>query len=197
MHGLDQNKELTTTHVANLLGLSVTSIQKMIDDGKIKAWKTKGGHRRIHVRDIVKFLKHDPTFRPINALRHYIPAIYILCKDCELLGHLKEQLIQKPLLLHVFLFQEPAELLSKMRESTPSYLVIEQHDAPHEIEQLLRGIDKIAESGPQKIVAFVFNEQANQYADLHFKNLNFRTVPQPLNFDLLHAMLVISASFTH
>ncbi|HJV84133.1 MAG TPA: excisionase family DNA-binding protein [Noviherbaspirillum sp.] len=37
----------TTQEAAKLLGISVTSVQQLVEAGAIKAWKTKGGHRRI------------------------------------------------------------------------------------------------------------------------------------------------------
>jgi excisionase family DNA binding protein len=37
----------TTQEAARLLGISVTSVQQLVEAGVIDAWKTKGGHRRI------------------------------------------------------------------------------------------------------------------------------------------------------
>ncbi|MDN2710447.1 response regulator [Janthinobacterium sp. SUN118] len=37
----------TTQKAAELLGISVTSVQQLVEAGVIEAWKTKGGHRRI------------------------------------------------------------------------------------------------------------------------------------------------------
>lgn len=37
----------TTQEAARLLGISVTSVQQLVESGEIEAWKTKGGHRRI------------------------------------------------------------------------------------------------------------------------------------------------------
>jgi excisionase family DNA binding protein len=39
--------DYTTLEVARLLGMSVRSIQMMVDRGDLDAWKTPGGHRRI------------------------------------------------------------------------------------------------------------------------------------------------------
>ena len=38
---------LTTQQAAKALGLSVSSVQKMVISGELKAWTTPGGHRRI------------------------------------------------------------------------------------------------------------------------------------------------------
>lgn len=39
--------EYTTLQVARRLGISVRSVQLMVDRGELEAWKTSGGHRRI------------------------------------------------------------------------------------------------------------------------------------------------------
>jgi excisionase family DNA binding protein len=40
-------EDFTTVEVARLLGMSVRSVQLMVDRGELEAWKTSGGHRRI------------------------------------------------------------------------------------------------------------------------------------------------------
>lgn len=37
----------TTQQVANMLGISVTYVQQLVEAGALEAWKTRGGHRRI------------------------------------------------------------------------------------------------------------------------------------------------------
>lgn len=39
--------DFTTREVARVLGMSVRSVQLMVDRGELEAWKTAGGHRRI------------------------------------------------------------------------------------------------------------------------------------------------------
>jgi excisionase family DNA binding protein len=46
--GKDMSGEVCTTQqAASLLGMSVTSVQHLVESGEIEAWKTRGGHRRI------------------------------------------------------------------------------------------------------------------------------------------------------
>lgn len=37
----------TTKQAAQILGISVTTVQQLVESGEIQAWKTRGGHRRI------------------------------------------------------------------------------------------------------------------------------------------------------
>jgi len=50
----------TTQEAAQLLGISVTSVQQLVESGAIEAWKTKGGHRRIPL-DAVMAYKTAPS----------------------------------------------------------------------------------------------------------------------------------------
>lgn len=51
--GSKLREDFTTLEVARLLGVSVRSVQLMVDRGELEAWKTSGGHRRI-ARDSVE-----------------------------------------------------------------------------------------------------------------------------------------------
>ena len=45
----------TTQQAAEILGISVTSVQQLVETGAIEAWKTKGGHRRIPLTAVQSF----------------------------------------------------------------------------------------------------------------------------------------------
>lgn len=54
----------TTQQAAKLLGLSITSIQQLVESGVLDAWKTKGGHRRIPLASIQAYKD-----APVNELK--------------------------------------------------------------------------------------------------------------------------------
>lgn len=45
-----------TTYAAKLLGLSVATVQALVESGEIEAWKTRGGHRRISIASVNRYL---------------------------------------------------------------------------------------------------------------------------------------------
>ena len=49
-------KYLTTRQVAEVTLLSLGTIQKMVDDGVFKSWRTSGGHRRILASSVKTYL---------------------------------------------------------------------------------------------------------------------------------------------
>jgi excisionase family DNA binding protein len=51
------NRKLTTSQTARLLGVSDQTIANWIDQGRLQAGRTPGGHRRVEADDLVEFLK--------------------------------------------------------------------------------------------------------------------------------------------
>lgn len=45
-----------TSYAAKMLGLSVATVQSLVEKGEIEAWKTLGGHRRIALKSIHSYL---------------------------------------------------------------------------------------------------------------------------------------------
>ena len=47
-----KSQVLSTTEAAQLLGVSNTTVQIMVERGDLQAWKTRGGHRRISLESL-------------------------------------------------------------------------------------------------------------------------------------------------
>ncbi len=47
----------STAHLARRLGVSVPTVQRWVDLGHVKAWKTVGGHRRIDAESAEDFIR--------------------------------------------------------------------------------------------------------------------------------------------
>lgn len=57
-----------TSYAAKLLGLSVATVQSLVEKGEIEAWKTLGGHRRIALNSINAYLaKHSPQLARVDT----------------------------------------------------------------------------------------------------------------------------------
>lgn len=53
---IDADRLLTSHEVGDLLQVNPSSVKKWVDSGRIAAFRTPGGHRRIRVGDLVEFL---------------------------------------------------------------------------------------------------------------------------------------------
>lgn len=47
----------TTREAAQMLGLSLGTVQQMVESGLLKGWKTSGGHRRVSIESVEKNLR--------------------------------------------------------------------------------------------------------------------------------------------
>lgn len=70
---------LGTKEAAALLGVSVSTIQKMVEAGTLGAWKTQGGHRRVAERDVLE-MKSTGLASPSRA-SHRGPVAVLIVED--------------------------------------------------------------------------------------------------------------------
>jgi excisionase family DNA binding protein len=67
-----------TTYAAKLLGLSVGTIQTLVDKAELQAWKTQGGHRRIAMHSIRDYQRrHNMTAVPAENRHHRLKVLLV------------------------------------------------------------------------------------------------------------------------
>jgi excisionase family DNA binding protein len=71
----------TTQQAAALLGISVTSVQQLVESGEIEAWKTKGGHRRIPLTAIHAFKASSQGEAPHAAAAREERLVVMIVED--------------------------------------------------------------------------------------------------------------------
>ncbi|MEW6431474.1 MAG: response regulator [Myxococcota bacterium] len=77
----------TTQDVAKVLSASRTSVQRWIDSGSLKAFKTPGGHRRVTQRELVAFLRRQGA--PIPPALQSRVRLLVVDDDAQFLKNLK------------------------------------------------------------------------------------------------------------
>lgn len=65
-------KSFTTTEVGNMFGVDKTTVGKWVDTGKLKGFKTPGGHRRIFPEDLALWLRSQRMEIP-DTVQQYLP----------------------------------------------------------------------------------------------------------------------------
>jgi excisionase family DNA binding protein len=68
---------LGTKEAAAMLGVSVSTIQKMVEAGSLRAWKTQGGHRRVAERDVLE-MKRTGLASPVRGAQRDVLAVLIV-----------------------------------------------------------------------------------------------------------------------
>jgi excisionase family DNA binding protein len=67
-------RSYSTVEIARRLGVSIQTVQRWVDAGHLKAWKTLGGHRRIDADSAERLLRHELTVGR-HALAPTAPAL--------------------------------------------------------------------------------------------------------------------------
>lgn len=57
-------RSYSTVEIARRLGVSIQTVQRWVDAGHLKAWKTLGGHRRIDADSAERLLRHELVVDP-------------------------------------------------------------------------------------------------------------------------------------
>ena len=76
---LNADRLLTSHQVGDLLQVNPSSVKKWVDSGRIAAFRTPGGHRRIRVADLVEFLNRHSM--PIPRLLESVSKRRMLIVD--------------------------------------------------------------------------------------------------------------------
>ena len=77
----DAPKYFSTFEAAKMLGVDMTTVIDWCKQGKLAAFKTPGGHRRIQAADLVSFLR---TFKmPIPAALAHVGVLKVVVVDDE------------------------------------------------------------------------------------------------------------------
>jgi excisionase family DNA binding protein len=105
---VQMKRTLSTLQVSSILGVAVASVSKWVDQGKIKAGRTPGGHRRIEVDDLIEFLR---------AYKLRVPP------------ELSERLHSRPKILVVDDEASVRKLIgAELRDRHPEYVLLEACD---------------------------------------------------------------------
>lgn len=99
------NQYVSTSQAAKMLGLSVGTVQRMVQKGVFTAFVTQGGHRRILSSSLNDYFKAQGFDRPPNS-----PATALVCILHDS-AHMTEPLITLGHWEHVQLITHPLELM--------------------------------------------------------------------------------------
>ena len=71
----------TTRQAAEMLGLSLGTVQQMVESGALAAWKTAGGHRRVSVASVNEQLRRRSTAPSAPRARSAILSVLVAEDD--------------------------------------------------------------------------------------------------------------------
>lgn len=111
----------TTREAATLLGISLRTAQQWVEKGRLEAWKTSGGHRRI-TRSSIDAAMLERGSENSAELAYSLP-ILIIEDDATLLKLYRAQMSRWPFATTIYTAPNGFEGLVMVGESRPALLI--------------------------------------------------------------------------
>lgn len=130
----------STTEAAQRLHVSNTTVQIMVERGELKAWKTRGGHRRI-ARESVERLAHLRGLRASARQRGDERAslsVLVADDDAALRALYEKTIGDWGLPVQLLVARDGMEALLMIERNRPDILIADLHMRPMDGFELLR-----------------------------------------------------------
>lgn len=101
----------TTASAAKILGLSIGTIQNLVESNKLQAWKTGGGHRRVSMKSIMAFQKTNNIRYPNDLVLNDLPQVIIVEDDLNTTQMLEAYFEQWALPLNLIIYASATSAL--------------------------------------------------------------------------------------
>jgi len=137
---------LTSSQAAKRLGLSMATIQKLVDNHVLQAWKTFGGHRRISLASLLNYQSaHNLLCLP--PLTHdRMAKVMVVIESPELTAQMQKNMLQWQLPLQVAFQESLTEALLELLSKKHDLLVIQMSGLRKQQEKILEILQKFMSS---------------------------------------------------
>lgn len=182
----------TTREAAQLLGVSVGTVQLWVERGVLEAWKTTGGHRRVLRDSVDKLLRRAPA---PAALDPGAPSpsgqrrlqVMVVEDDESLLRLYRAKIAAWSLALDLLTFDNAFTALLSIGRSQPDLLITDLHMPGMDGFAMLDVLSKAPESARTAIVV-VSGLDDDEIQARGGLPLGIEVLSKPIPFDRLHAI---------
>jgi excisionase family DNA binding protein len=118
------NQLLTSAEVGDLLQVNRSSVKNWVDEGRLAAFRTPGGHRRIRAADLVAFLEihRMPVPQPLAT---EAPQRLLIVDDDEALLHAYQRTLCRSSDLLVEVVSNGIDALVRVGSFKPNYVLLD------------------------------------------------------------------------
>jgi excisionase family DNA binding protein len=181
---------LSTAEAARMLGLSTTLVQTLVDQGDLKGWKTRGGHRRIALDSILDY--QTDSKHVIGSPHKYSakPNVTIVIESPYLFTELKAECELWSLPIDVRFFDSVTEALLDLSSHKPDMMVVEMSMPRTQQEKTFQALENFNQRGHTPLsVVLITAEKALKASMPAGASSSIQVVSGPLSAVWLHAYL--------
>ena len=182
---------LSTAEAARMLGLSTTLVQTLVDQGELKGWKTRGGHRRISLESIEDYQNAARSSMGLSAKSTVKPRVTAVVESAQLMSQLMAANAHWNFPVDVSFFDSVTEALLELSSKRPDMLVVEMSMPRSHQVKTLQALENFNSRGRSPLSVVLVTEEK----DLLSPNTSspasssIQVVSGPMSSIWLHAYL--------
>jgi excisionase family DNA binding protein len=138
---------LSTAEAARMLGLSTTLVQTLVDQGELKGWKTRGGHRRISLDSIQDYQSASRSSMGMSLKSSVKPRVTVVVESAQLMDQLMAANSGWTIPVEVTFFDSVTEALLELSSKRPDMLVVEMSMPRAQQEKTLQALENFNSRG--------------------------------------------------
>ena len=128
---------LTSSQAAKRLGLSMATIQKLVDNNILQAWKTIGGHRRISLTSVLNYQSANNFSEAPRVPTDRRAKVMLVIDSPELTNRLKKDVAKWQLPVQISFLESLTEALLELLHEKHDLLVIQMTESRKQQEKAL------------------------------------------------------------
>jgi len=181
---------LGTAEAARMLGLSTTLVQALVDQGDLKGWKTRGGHRRISLESILDYQNAARSAMGVAIKSMIKPRVTVVVETPDAMGQLMAANSNWKFPVDVTFFDSVTEALLELSSRRPDMLVVEMSMPRAQQERTLQALENFNSRGRSPLsVVLVTEEKALLSPTTAHIPSSIQVVSGPMSSVWLHAYL--------
>lgn len=185
-----QSQFLSTAEAARMLGLSTTLVQTLVDQGALKGWKTRGGHRRISMDSIMDYQnisRHSATRQHKSTSR---PKVTVVIERPGWIEAFRRDFNLWNLAIDVTFFDSVTEALLDLSSNRPDMIVVEMSMPRAHQEKTFQALENFNKRGQSPLSVVLVTEEKGLASSMPMGAAStIQLVPGPLSSVWFHAYL--------
>ena len=183
-----ESQFISTTEAANMLGVSTTMVQSLVDSMELVGWKTRGGHRRIALESIAELKNKQIVKVGAPPKARQLPSIIVAVESQALYQALHEALPGWRFPFEVKLLDSIALALMHLSKDRPDMLIAEMNMPLHQQERILAALADLNTGGRR--ISMTLVAQAADVTEKPYQSVPFiQVITGPLTLAWLEAFL--------
>lgn len=192
---IDADSLLTSYQVGSLLQVNPSSVNKWVKDGRIPAFRTPGGHRRIRAADLVSFLKSHQMPVPTSLANAARKRLLVVDDDPKQLESLQRVFKPYASRLEVLLVDNGIDALVQLGAFKPHVVILDVFMPNLDGVEVCRRLKDMGDT--TNINVIVTSAQLTPEIEAKAKEAGATLcLPKPLNIQEILAMLQIREEAT-